>query len=1051
MRRIGRYLLRAVVSLLALALLLAGMVAVVLNTESGTRWALARVTAALPGELVAENFHGTLWGELYFPLLTYTDDVQVIELREFSFGIRWPALAARRVSLRSVSAATVSHRSLVPSPAPAPLSVSMPALPVDVVVSRVVVDELLLLGGEKDQLISRVAVERLRVSGKELSVVSVTAATDIVSVSISNLTTTVSGDVPLSANVGWTLADNSWSGQGTLHGSLLELMFEQRIDGPYLCNAEGSIKLLHRMEPELDLRVYWDRWVFGNSELLEGELHLWGLPDAYKASYAATAVVGDQETMHLSGTASGDSGAISDFSLGLVAALGQAELSGHIAWQPVFSAGAVVRATNIEPSAVHDKLTGQLGASAELAIDADGLVSVHEFLLSGVLNDRTMSLNGDLLLSSNVQTCLGCRLVIGENSIGVNGGLEQEDLSLSLSVNAPVLAALWPGLSGSASGNVDIDGSLAQPGIRTELMLRELAYADTSYGALKLSGQGDVGRMDINAEWSNRGAVLDATVRILLLDDGVQLTAAVDQVPLQVADSLLPKNLGLLGYASTDIDISRKAGQWSGRMDWRQADTVLRVSELSGAVTDVAIPRAEFHADLDDSGLTAYALLAVESGMLGELDFSLDRLATDATLQASLKLRGDDWHWVSAAIPQLDRFDGSVVAALTAAGPLNAPQFEGELEWRDGALTVPALNVPINDISVLISGASDGDATVSATARAGDGTLAINGRFLNVMQASRSLSLVVSGTAAELINWPEYRLWASPELELAGDVDGWRIGGQLTVPKAEIAIREVPVGAVTVSPDVVVLGEEENPASAIRVSGETTLLLGDGVHFSALGLDTRLSGKLLLKMADERPLRAEGQVSMLDGTFNARGQKLEIEQGELTFTGPVDDPLVDVKARRVIETLDGSVTAGIHLHGRASNLTTSVYSSPAMSEADALSYLVIGRPLSQAAASDGGELSGAAVALGLRQAARITDQIGQALGLDELSVAGTGGDTTALVAGKQINSRLYARYAYGVFSRLGTLLLRYRMSQRLTLEAGAGENQSIDILYSIEN
>jgi translocation and assembly module TamB len=67
-----------------------------------------------------------------------------------------------------------------------------------------------------------------------------------------------------------------------------------------------------------------------------------------------------------------------------------------------------------------------------------------------------------------------------------------------------------------------------------------------------------------------------------------------------------------------------------------------------------------------------------------------------------------------------------------------------------------------------------------------------------------------------------------------------------------------------------------------------------------------------------------------------------------------------------------------------------------------------------------------------------------------LSVLGDGGDATALVAGKQLNSRLHARYAYGVFSRLGTLLLRYKLSRYITLEAGAGEAQSIDILYSAE-
>ena len=121
-----------------------------------------------------------------------------------------------------------------------------------------------------------------------------------------------------------------------------------------------------------------------------------------------------------------------------------------------------------------------------------------------------------------------------------------------------------------------------------------------------------------------------------------------------------------------------------------------------------------------------------------------------------------------------------------------------------------------------------------------------------------------------------------------------------------------------------------------------------------------------------------------------------------------------------------------------------------MAEADALSYLVIGRPLNEATEAQGGDLSGAAVALGLKQSARLTQQIGQSIGLDQLSVTGDGGDATALVAGKQINSRVYARYTYGVFSRVGALLLRYRLTERLTLEAGVGETQSIDILYTVE-
>jgi translocation and assembly module TamB len=273
----------------------------------------------------------------------------------------------------------------------------------------------------------------------------------------------------------------------------------------------------------------------------------------------------------------------------------------------------------------------------------------------------------------------------------------------------------------------------------------------------------------------------------------------------------------------------------------------------------------------------------------------------------------------------------------------------------------------------------------------------------------------------------------------------------MEVPQAEIIVREIVENAVTVSPDIVAVSDDfSTPRSAARYSGEARLVLSDDVHIAAFGLDTNVSGELIVRKSPDQQLTAEGQIELSNGRFVAYGQRLMIEEGTLTFTGPLDNPIVDVTATRTIEDFDSTIVAGIRLRGRANNLNSTVYSEPAMAEADALSYLMIGRPLAEASNSEGSQLSGAALGLGLKQASRLTEQIGQSVGLDELTFIGDGGDATALVAGKQINSRLYARYAYGVFSRLGMILIRYRLSERLSLEAGSGETQSIDILYSVE-
>ncbi|MDH3588402.1 MAG: hypothetical protein OEQ74_03240, partial [Gammaproteobacteria bacterium] len=59
-------------------------------------------------------------------------------------------------------------------------------------------------------------------------------------------------------------------------------------------------------------------------------------------------------------------------------------------------------------------------------------------------------------------------------------------------------------------------------------------------------------------------------------------------------------------------------------------------------------------------------------------------------------------------------------------------------------------------------------------------------------------------------------------------------------------------------------------------------------------------------------------------------------------------------------------------------------------------------------------------------------------------------DTGAIMAGKQIHPSLHVRYSYGLFNRIGALLLRYRLNNLFSLEARSAEDQSIDVVYTHE-
>ena len=186
-------------------------------------------------------------------------------------------------------------------------------------------------------------------------------------------------------------------------------------------------------------------------------------------------------------------------------------------------------------------------------------------------------------------------------------------------------------------------------------------------------------------------------------------------------------------------------------------------------------------------------------------------------------------------------------------------------------------------------------------------------------------------------------------------------------------------------------------------------------------------------------------LELKDGRYKAYGQELEIERGELLFNGPLDNPQLDVRATRQAN----DVVAGINLTGTPSQLRSEIFSEPAMSDAEALSYLLTGRPLASSSAGEGDALNNAAFALGLTGAGRIASQMQSELGLETLTVEG-GSDSGRIVAGKRFGNRLLVEYGYGIVDKLGTLLLRYQLTDRIVLESRTGTVSVFDVVYSVK-
>jgi translocation and assembly module TamB len=422
-------------------------------------------------------------------------------------------------------------------------------------------------------------------------------------------------------------------------------------------------------------------------------------------------------------------------------------------------------------------------------------------------------------------------------------------------------------------------------------------------------------------------------------------------------------------------------------------------------------------------------------------------LLADSPLKASAKGRLPDIGLLRPLLQQVadpGELKGDLKINLNAGGTLGDPVLNGGAYLADGSLGLPAAGIVLSDINMAAESKGADKLRVTGKLRSGDGSARITGEVRATEEPGLVADLRIQGENLATVRLPNLVVDSSPDLKLRISEDVFDISGTLLIPRASAQIRQLPRTAVARSADVIVHAPEgaiEKTKETI-VTGDVEVVLGDDVRFNGFGLDSRIDGKLRLTQGLSGYLYSGGTVRVRDGFLTGYGKELRVDQGELTFTGPLDDPLVNIQVSRESYYEGRQYTIGLRLTGSAQNIKTEPFSRPAMSERDVLSFLLLDRP----AASDS-DARGAALALGLQQF--FPDQSG-VFGLDEVSFETNEANEAAMVAGKRINDRLYVRYVFGTLGEPGAFRIRYRLGRGFSLEASTGSNQSMDLIYLLE-
>ena len=521
-------------------------------------------------------------------------------------------------------------------------------------------------------------------------------------------------------------------------------------------------------------------------------------------------------------------------------------------------------------------------------------------------------------------------------------------------------------------------------------------------------------------------------------------------------------------------------------------DITLQAEAAQVGAARIAAGVKQAHLGLQTTGDDVTLSLLWNSERAGNIEGQLQtRLKpATATSQAALGNTGDialgNWRWplnaplagqLRAQLPRIGvwsalappgwRIRGSLGANMTVQGTREAPQLTGDLEANDLALRsvvdgiafgngrlraqLDGTRMTIQEFTLQGAGAKDTGGTLTAQGEA----LWHNG------QPRVALSAQLKRLRASIRTDRHITLSGDLQAKLEGKLT--QFSGQLKIDQARIVLPEestptlgddVMLRSAPGSLDQATLNPTTRAVQATpAVKLNIALDMGQDFRVQGKGMDTLVRGALTLSGESLTEPRLVGTVNTFAGQYRAYGQRLDIAQGLLRFTGTLDNPSLDILAIRPNPTQAGP-RVGVQILGTALLPRVRLYAEPELPDAEKLSWLVLGRSSS----TGGGEaalLQQAALTLFGNKAGGVSGGLAASLGLDELSFRGSSNNAdgttsqSAVTLGKRFSRNFYASYERTISGALGTLYVFYDLSQRFTVRAQAGQQSAIDLIFTV--
>ncbi|MCX7563100.1 translocation/assembly module TamB domain-containing protein [Xanthomonadaceae bacterium XH05] len=639
-----------------------------------------------------------------------------------------------------------------------------------------------------------------------------------------------------------------------------------------------------------------------------------------------------------------------------------------------------------------------------------------------------------------------------EAGAAVLAGQRVDTLSLSAEGSRAEHRVSLTALGPSGAVGLDFSGALDTRGTRWQGILQDLHLEPAERTAWRLREAAGLSYMTDGRALSLSRACLDAAPARLCAEIRARGASSegdveLDGLSLSELDPLLATALdhpvALSGQLSAVARFTRSAnGDLEGEADLVIPQATMKIDAQSErALVDLSDVRLNAVFDPAQARLRLEAVPARGGHVFANL-------VTEAPMQDDGALSGE----VGLSLPDLAALElftdqvvdpqGRIEGRLTFGGSRAAPMLDGTLELQDFSAELPALGIAPREGHVVLSSDSARQARLSGALLLGDGRLMIDGRFDLASAGGTSGSLSLTGENLTVMQTPEAQVRASPDLRIELGQSRVKVRGNVVVPFARIDLERLE--SMTAPSSDVVIVDAPASSSGPAIDADVSVTLGDRVRMNGFGLKGTLAGQLRVIDRPGRATTARGAIEV-GGAYKAYGQDLTITRGQVAWAStPIDTPRLDIRAQRRIDT----VTVGVQVRGTALVPELTLWSDPAMEQAEQLSYLVLGRPLRSASQADGAQLTQAAAAMGGNLLAK---NLGARLGVDEVEVADNralGG--AALTVGMHLSPRLHVSYGVALFGSGQVVTFKYLLSRVWNIQIDSGTENRAALNYRLE-